>query len=102
MKNGHRELMGRNRRLQGVSGVLDVLAVPRLWNVSLPGLFSFTFVFFYKLSILEKLGLQSLETSGNYAHVLPLTSSLSMCGTLFLLCMCMCKEVFCYLHSRCN
>lgn len=33
----YRELPGRNRRLQGVSGVLCVLAMEGLWNVSLPG-----------------------------------------------------------------
>lgn len=59
MKNGCRQLPGRNRSLQGVSGVLDVPAVQSLVCV-IAWLFSFNFVFFHKLSVPKKFGLQNL------------------------------------------
>lgn len=86
----------RQRRLQEVSGMLDVPVVQRHWNVSLLGyspspFFSSTNLNHRKVWLAKLVNcLSSLKVK----HRLRLISSLPMCSTLFLLCTCTHKEYF--------
>lgn len=88
-KGWSREAFKEDRRLQEVSGILDVPLCKGtgMW------LFTFTFLFFYKLKSQKSLAFKACKLV-KVKHRLPVISCLSMCSTLFLLCMYTLKEYF--------